>query len=46
MRRAGDVCFAQVFRDGTSGTMGIVDFTNYDDMKYAVSLNSATKMYV
>ncbi|KAL2645022.1 hypothetical protein R1flu_012609 [Riccia fluitans] len=35
MRRAGDVCFAQVFRDG-NGTMGIVDFTNYDDMKYAI----------
>lgn len=36
MRRAGDVCFAQVFRDGSAGTMGIVDFTNYDDMKYAI----------
>eukprot|EP00249_Psilotum_nudum_P013389 c24304_g2_i1 orf=280-1215(+) len=35
MRRAGDVCFAQVFRDG-GGTMGIVDYTNYDDMKYAI----------
>lgn len=35
MRRAGDVCFSQVFRDG-SGTRGIVDYTNYDDMKYAI----------
>eukprot|EP00249_Psilotum_nudum_P015832 c25540_g2_i1 orf=788-1618(-) len=35
MRRAGDVCFAQVFRDG-SGSMGIVDYTNHDDMKYAI----------
>ncbi|XP_022757986.1 serine/arginine-rich-splicing factor SR34-like isoform X2 [Durio zibethinus] len=35
MRRAGDVCFSEVFRDG-SGTTGIVDYTNYDDMKYAI----------
>ncbi|GAB4829903.1 Serine/arginine-rich-splicing factor sr34 [Ancistrocladus abbreviatus] len=35
MRKAGDVCFSQVFRDG-SGTTGIVDYTNYDDMKYAI----------
>ncbi|KAG6479872.1 hypothetical protein ZIOFF_063348 [Zingiber officinale] len=35
MRRAGDVCFSEVFRDG-GGTVGIVDYTNYDDMKYAV----------
>ncbi|KAJ6334489.1 hypothetical protein OIU78_011383, partial [Salix suchowensis] len=35
MRRAGDVCFSQVFRDG-SGTTGIVDYTNYEDMKYAM----------
>ncbi|XP_039012171.1 serine/arginine-rich-splicing factor SR34-like isoform X2 [Hibiscus syriacus] len=35
MRRAGDICFSQVFRDG-SGTTGIVDYTNYDDMKYAI----------
>ncbi|XP_059298035.1 serine/arginine-rich-splicing factor SR34-like isoform X1 [Lycium ferocissimum] len=35
MRRAGDVCFSQVFREG-SGTTGIVDYTNYDDMKYAI----------
>ncbi|GKV22169.1 hypothetical protein SLEP1_g32054 [Rubroshorea leprosula] len=35
MRRAGDVCFSQVFRDGR-GTTGIVDYTNYEDMKYAI----------
>ncbi|XP_050388241.1 serine/arginine-rich-splicing factor SR34-like [Argentina anserina] len=35
MRRAGDVCFSQVFRDG-SGTTGVVDYTNLEDMKYAV----------
>ncbi|XP_068662253.1 serine/arginine-rich splicing factor SR34B-like [Aristolochia californica] len=35
MRRAGDVCFSQVFREN-GGTTGIVDYTNYDDMKYAI----------
>ncbi|XP_034222321.1 serine/arginine-rich splicing factor SR30 isoform X1 [Prunus dulcis] len=35
MRRAGDVCFSQVFRD-RGGMTGIVDYTNYDDMRYAV----------
>lgn len=35
MRRAGDVTFAQVFRDN-NGTTGVVDYTNYDDMKYAI----------
>uniref|UniRef100_A0A7C8YKJ9 RRM domain-containing protein n=1 Tax=Opuntia streptacantha TaxID=393608 RepID=A0A7C8YKJ9_OPUST len=35
MRKAGDVCFSQVFRDGR-GTTGIVDYTNYDDMKNAI----------
>ncbi|XP_051118488.1 serine/arginine-rich-splicing factor SR34 [Andrographis paniculata] len=35
MRRGGDVCFSQVFNEG-SGKTGIVDYTNYDDMKYAV----------
>ncbi|KAK6937379.1 F-box domain [Dillenia turbinata] len=43
MRRAGDVCFSQVFRDG-SGTTGIVDYTNYDDMKYAFALVSTTRI--
>ncbi|KAI3460806.1 hypothetical protein Pfo_017469 [Paulownia fortunei] len=35
MRRAGDVCFSQVFHEG-SGKTGIVDYTNYDDMKYSI----------
>uniref|UniRef100_A0A7N0UGY2 RRM domain-containing protein n=1 Tax=Kalanchoe fedtschenkoi TaxID=63787 RepID=A0A7N0UGY2_KALFE len=35
MRAAGDVCFSQVFRDG-KGTTGIVDYANYEDMKYAI----------
>ncbi|MCD7466115.1 Serine/arginine-rich splicing factor sr30 [Datura stramonium] len=35
MRRAGDVCFSQVFRM-RDGMRGIVDYTNYDDMKYAI----------
>nr|ACU18725.1 unknown [Glycine max] len=35
MRKAGDVCFAEVSRD-SEGTLGIVDYTNYDDMKYAI----------
>ncbi|CAI0453275.1 unnamed protein product [Linum tenue] len=35
MRKAGDVCFAEVSRDG-DGTFGLVDYTNSDDMKYAI----------
>ncbi|KAL4557225.1 hypothetical protein LXL04_035398 [Taraxacum kok-saghyz] len=35
MRKAGDVCFAEVSRD-SEGTFGLVDYTNYDDMKYAI----------
>ncbi|KAE8720596.1 Serine/arginine-rich-splicing factor SR34 [Hibiscus syriacus] len=35
MQKAGDVCFAEISRD-SDGTFGIVDFTNYDDMKYAI----------
>ncbi|KAG5392932.1 hypothetical protein IGI04_022895 [Brassica rapa subsp. trilocularis] len=35
MRKAGDVCFAEVTRD-SEGTYGVVDYTNYDDMKYAI----------
>ncbi|XBI89192.1 hypothetical protein VPH35_027052 [Triticum aestivum] len=35
MRKAGDVCFSEVYREG-GGTIGIVDYTNYDDMKYAI----------
>lgn len=32
MREAGDVCFADVYKDGT----GVVEFLRYEDMKYAV----------
>ncbi|KAI4349947.1 hypothetical protein L6164_010486 [Bauhinia variegata] len=35
MRKAGDVCFSQIFRE-RGGMMGIVDYTNYEDMKYAI----------
>ncbi|KZV43119.1 hypothetical protein F511_04511 [Dorcoceras hygrometricum] len=35
MRKAGDVCFAEVYRDG-EGTYGLVDYTNYEDLKYAI----------
>ncbi|ONM31768.1 Serine/arginine-rich-splicing factor SR34 [Zea mays] len=35
MRRAGDVCFSDVYREAGE-TIGIVDYTNYDDMKYAI----------
>lgn len=35
MRKAGDVCFAQVFRDG-DGMMGVVNYTSYEDMQYAI----------
>lgn len=31
MREAGDVCFADVYKDGT----GVVEFLRHDDMKYA-----------
>ncbi|KAG9443797.1 hypothetical protein H6P81_015137 [Aristolochia fimbriata] len=52
MRRAGDVCFSQVFREN-GGTTGIVDYTNYDDMKYAIKRlddsefrNAFTRAYI
>lgn len=32
MREAGDVCFAEAFKDGS----GMVEFLRYEDMKYAV----------
>ncbi|XP_034828231.1 serine/arginine-rich splicing factor 1B [Maniola hyperantus] len=32
MREAGDVCFADTFKDGT----GVVEFLRHEDMKYAV----------
>ncbi|CAH9081308.1 unnamed protein product [Cuscuta europaea] len=42
MRRAGDVCFSQVFREG-SGMSGVVDYTNYDDMKHAIKKLDASE---
>ena len=39
MREAGDVCFTDVAKDGT----GIVEFSRYDDMKYAVKKLNDTK---
>ncbi|KAJ9146180.1 hypothetical protein P3X46_028482 [Hevea brasiliensis] len=35
MRKAGEVCFAEVSRD-SDGAFGIVDYTNYEDMKYSI----------
>lgn len=32
MREAGDVCYADVYKDGT----GVVEFLRHEDMKYAV----------
>jgi len=32
MREAGDVCFADVFKDNS----GVVEYLRYEDMKYAV----------
>ena len=31
MREAGDVCYADVYKDGT----GVVEFLRFEDMKYA-----------
>lgn len=39
MREAGDVCYADVFKDGT----GVVEFQRRDDMKYAVKKLDDTK---
>lgn len=39
MREAGNVCYADVFKDGT----GVVEFIRYDDMKYAVRNLDDTK---
>ncbi|KAK1366391.1 Serine/arginine-rich splicing factor SR34A [Heracleum sosnowskyi] len=52
MRKAGDVSFAEVFRD-RDGAYGLVDYTNYEDMKYAIKKlddtefkNPWTKTYI
>jgi len=39
MREAGDVCYADVSKDGR----GVVEFLHYDDMKYAVRKLDNTK---
>ncbi|MCP9259268.1 hypothetical protein DINM_002226 [Dirofilaria immitis] len=39
MRDAGEICYADVFRDGT----GVVEYTNYEDMKYALRKLDDTK---
>ena len=39
MREAGDVCYADVYRDGS----GVVEFTTKDDMKLAVKHLDDTK---
>ena len=39
MRDAGNVCYADVFKDGT----GVVEFIRYDDMKYALKNLDDTK---
>ncbi|KAF8047555.1 hypothetical protein N665_2951s0003, partial [Sinapis alba] len=35
MRKGGEIYFSQVYRDGR-GTTGIVDYTSYEDLKYAI----------
>ena len=39
MREAGDICYADVFHDGT----GVVEFVRCEDMKYAVKKLDDTK---
>lgn len=39
MREAGDVCYADVYRDGT----GVVEFVRKEDMTYAVRQLDNTK---
>lgn len=39
MREAGDVCYADVFRDGS----GVVEFVRKEDMSYAVHKLNKTK---
>lgn len=39
MREAGDVCYADVYRDGT----GVVEFVRKEDMSYAVRKLDNTK---
>ena len=39
MREAGDVCFADVFKDGT----GAVEFTRLEDLQYAITKLNDTR---
>ena len=39
MREAGDVCYADVYRDGS----GVVEFRREQDLKYAVRVLDDTK---
>lgn len=39
MREAGDVCFSDVFRDGS----GVVEYLRADDVKYAIRKLDDTK---
>lgn len=39
MREAGDVCYADITRDGT----GVVEYARLDDMKYAIRKLDDTK---
>jgi arginine/serine-rich splicing factor 1/9 len=39
MREAGNVCYSDVFKDGT----GVVEFTKYEDMKYAIRVLDDSK---
>lgn len=39
MREAGDVCYADVYRDGT----GLVEYEKREDMKYALKKLDGTK---
>lgn len=39
MREVGDICYADVFHDGT----GVVEYSKYEDMKYAIRKLDDTK---
>lgn len=39
MREAGDVCYADVYKDGT----GVVEYLRAEDMKYAVRKLNGSK---
>ena len=41
MREAGDVCFADVYKDGT----GVCEYVKYEDMKYALKKLDDSKFW-